>query len=140
MSAVRVLLVREIDGQMSSSGCCGRVAGDAARWSREGPVFAERRRWMEEMGRLYRGLESRFGEKVQLDVVDPRNLFSYTALLWQAGRQAGRSPLPLMAGWLTGWHRLAVFVDGKPIATGHVPSLEKVAEAVEHRLQFGAKR
>jgi hypothetical protein len=135
MSTVRVLLVREMDMQMSSSGCCGRIEGDAACWSEEGPIFAERRRWMEEMGRLYQALELRYGNQIKLDVVDPRNLFSYTMLLWQSGRQAGFSSLSLLAGWLKGWHRLAVFVDGEPVATGSVPSLKQVAASVDRRLQ-----
>ncbi|PTX58176.1 hypothetical protein C8P63_11850 [Melghirimyces profundicolus] len=134
MKPVHVLLVREADMQMSSSGCCGRIEGDASRWSDQGCVFPQRRRIMEEMGTLYRAIRDRFGDRVRVDAVDPRNLFSYTALMWQAGRRAGLSPVRLGRNWMKGFTSTAVLVDGSPVAAGSVPETEKVIRAIQARL------
>ena len=70
-----VILIREWEQQMSSSGCCGRIEGDmlGAGGAR---VFAERRAIMEAMGPLYRALKQTAGGIAEVMVVDPRNLIS----------------------------------------------------------------
>ncbi|MDX1567836.1 MAG: hypothetical protein R3223_08540, partial [Longimicrobiales bacterium] len=85
-----VIFVREWDQQMSSSGCCGRVEGDflGTGTVRE-RVFAERRECMEDVGVLYRALRHRFGEEVEIRILDPRNLLSLIPILWQEGRRHG---------------------------------------------------
>ena len=64
-----VLLIREWEQQMSSSGCCGRLEGDflAPRGER---CFPERRSVMEAMGPLYRDLRSQYGDEVEINVVE----------------------------------------------------------------------
>jgi hypothetical protein len=70
-----VILIREWEQQMSSSGCCGRIEGDmlGAGGAR---VFAERRAIMEAMGPLYRALKQAAGDRTEVMVVDPRNQIS----------------------------------------------------------------
>jgi hypothetical protein len=68
-----VILVREWEQQMSSSGCCGRLEGDTLSWGGE-QCFAERRRIMEKVGELYRAVRDRHGDAVEIRIVDPRNL------------------------------------------------------------------
>lgn len=75
-----VIMVRESEEQLSGSGCCGRLEGEFL-VCREGPVFAERRAQIEAMGPLYRGLRTRFGDDLEIQVVDPRNLLSLIFLL-----------------------------------------------------------
>jgi hypothetical protein len=60
---------------MSGSGCCGRLQGDPLGDGKT-QAFVERRRIMEAMGPLYRGLKKRFGGEVDVAVFDPRNLVS----------------------------------------------------------------
>jgi hypothetical protein len=67
-----VILIREYDYQLTGSGCCGRLAGEFATCQGE-PLFAERRSIMERMGPVYRSLKERFGEGVEVQVIDPRN-------------------------------------------------------------------
>ena len=75
-----VILIREWEAQLSGSGCCGRVEGDFL--TREGePVFRERRACMEAMAPLSRTLRERFGDAIELQVVDPRNAFLIFLLL-----------------------------------------------------------
>lgn len=135
MNPVYVLLVREADMQMSSSGCCGRIAGDATGWGNGECVFSERRQTMEKMGGIYRRLRNLFGDRIQVDMVDPRNLFSYTVLFWKGGR---RGELPLRAScwnWIKGFSTTAILVNGVPLAVGRVPSTEVAIQAVAEELK-----
>lgn len=75
-----VILVREWEQQMSSSSCCGRLEGDLLNWSQE-RCFPERRATMEEAGRLYRAVRERYGDRVRLRIVDPRNLLRLLPIL-----------------------------------------------------------
>lgn len=133
MKPVHVLLVREADMQMSGSGCCGRIEGDARFWTDEGCVFPERRRLMEEMGKIYVELTEHFGDRVRVEVVDPRNLFSYTALLWRA-RKKGIRFRAFWANWVKGFNSAAVIVDGEVLAAGKVPVSRSVIKAVNRAL------
>ena len=86
-----VILIREWEGQLSGSGCCGRVEGDFL--TREGePVFRERRACMEAMAPLSRTLRERFGDAIELQVVDPRNAFLIFLLLRDFWAFRGSSP------------------------------------------------
>ena len=69
-----VILVREAEGQVTGSGCCGRVEGDFLSYSGAKSEFAETRAVMERMGRLSQALRSRYGETVEIQVLDPRNV------------------------------------------------------------------
>ena len=80
-----VILIREWEMQMSSSGCCGRLEGDFL-VQRGERCFPERRAVMEAMGPLYRDLRARYGDKLEITVVDPRNLISVIALLVRDAR------------------------------------------------------
>ena len=75
-----VILIREWEQQLSGSGCCGRVEGYFL--SRDGQsAFPERRACMDAMGPLYLALRDRFGDELELHVVDPRNSLSMIFLL-----------------------------------------------------------
>lgn len=105
-----VILIREYDQQLTGGGCCGRLAGDFAFCASE-PVFAERRTIMERMGPVYRALRERFGDGVEIQVVDPRNfslLFLLVRDLW-AFRVGWRSALRTLTR--VGTH--AVVVNGR---------------------------
>ena len=80
-----VILIREWEMQMSSSGCCGRLEGDFLVHRGE-RCFPERRSAMEAMGPLYRDLRSRYGTALEINVVDPRNLVSVITLLVRDAR------------------------------------------------------
>lgn len=114
-----VLLIREWEGQMSSSGCCGRLEGDFLSQRGE-PVFAERREGMEAMGPLYRAIRERYGADVDLEVVDPRSIASLTILLL---RDFWRFRVGLREAWKT-ISRLpvqGVVVNGRLVARGRGP-------------------
>jgi len=114
-----ILLLREWEQQMSSSGCCGRLQGDLLLQDGD-HVFARRREIMEEMGPLYRTIRAELGDQVELRVVDPRN---FPALLVILLRDARRHRL----GWrdlirtLSGLTVQTVVVNGRIFSRGTWP-------------------
>ena len=87
-----LILLREIDQQMSGSGCCGRIEGDAALWGEHGCVFPERREKMDRIGEIYRAVREAFGQEVEITIIDPRNLISFLPLVI---RDAVRNRVPV---------------------------------------------
>ena len=65
--------MREWEQQLTGSGCCGKLEGDFLGCG-ERAVFRERREVMERMGPVYRALKERFGDAVEVQVIDPRNV------------------------------------------------------------------
>jgi len=84
---------------------------------------------MEAMGPLYRDLRSRYGDEIEIHVVDPRNLFTIFALIlrdarahslsvWKALRTLFRIPV-------TG-----VVVNGRLLARGRWPDFSELKEVL----------
>lgn len=122
-----VIFVREWEQQMSGSGCCGRLGGDALVANGE-RIFADRRAIMEALGPLYAGIRREFGDTVEVLVVDPRNqismlvrvvrdLWRFRVGLLEAIRTLGRISIP------------TVIVNGRIFARGAWP---EVAPTVRH--------
>ena len=123
-----VVLVREWEQQMSSSGCCGRLEGDVL--LQQGVrCFPERRAIMEEMGPLYRALRERWGDVIDVHVVDPRNLPTLLGLLWREVR-AGRVGLLGALRTLFGVSVTSVIVDGRLVSRGRWPTVGEVEAAL----------
>ncbi len=125
-----VVLVREWEQQMSGSGCCGRLEGDVLGGAGGERVFAERRAIMEAMGPLYRRLRGRFGDDLDLLVVDPRNQISLIPRLVRDFRRYG-------VGWREAARTLrdlstsTVVVNGRLFARGAWPPAEAVIVHIE---------
>jgi hypothetical protein len=116
--ASSVILIREWEQQMSSSSCCGRLAGDLLSWTTEGEsCFPERRRAMEQMGRIYRSAREQYGENAEVRVVDPRNLLSLIPLLlrdFRRYRVGVRTALRTISGITVA----SVVVNGRLVPAG----------------------
>ena len=126
-----VILIREWEAQLSGSGCCGRLEGDFL--ARDGePIFRERRAGMEAMAPLSRALRERFGEAIELQVLDPRNPALFFLLLrdfWafrvglvEALKTIGRLPIQ------------AVVLNGKLLSRGEWPDPLEVVEILEEAI------
>lgn len=134
-----VLLVREWEQQMSSSGCCGRLEGEFLRNGCGGqPLFSERRAEMESAGALYRALRRRHGSELSIQVLDPRNLLSLVPILLAEGR---RHDIPLLERLRTllGATVNMVVVNGRIVARNRWPSAEEVTEAIAERRDRGGR-
>ncbi len=129
-----VILIREWEEQLSGSGCCGRVEGDFLT-SKGEPIFRERRACMEAMAPLSRALRERFGDTIELQVVDPRNSFLVFLLLrdfWafrvglvEALKTIGRIPIQ------------AVIVNGRLLSRGEWPDPIEVVQILEEAISAG---
>lgn len=115
-----VILIREWEQQMSSSGCCGRIEGDmlGAGGAR---IFAERRAIMEAMGPLYRALKQRGGGRAEIMVVDPRNLISLLPRLFRDFRRY-RTGVGAALATLRDLSPQTVVVNGRIFARGYWPN------------------
>ncbi len=124
MNARSVILIREQGGQLTGSGCCGRVEGDFLGCA-SGPAFPERRAAMEAMGPLYRALRSKYHDTIDIDVVDPRNTVALLLLLFRDFRRFHIS----VADALRTLARVpvqAMIVNGRIVARGEWPTPEEV--------------
>jgi len=111
-----LILIREWEQQMSSSGCCGRLEGDLLEWGGT-RCFPERRRHMEEAGSVYRAFRERLGASAEIRVVDPRNFLALLPTLIRdirryrvSGREAVRTIFGLGVN--------SVVLDGRLVARG----------------------
>ena len=129
-----VILIREWEAQLSGSGCCGRLEGDFL--TRQGePVFRERRACMEAMAPLSRTLRERFGDAIELQVVDPRNpalaflllrdFWAFRVGLFEALKTIGRLPIQ------------AVVLNGRLLSRGEWPDPLEVVEILEEAISAG---
>ena len=126
-----VILVREWEEQLTGSGCCGRVEGDFLTHRGES-TFRERRACMVAMGPLSRTLRERFGDAIELQVLDPRNpalmflllrdFWAFRVGLVEALKTIGRLPVQ------------AVVVNGRLVARGEWPDPSEVVEILEQAM------
>lgn len=130
-----LILIREIDQQMSGSGCCGRVEGDLRGWVGAGEecFFPGRRALMDRFGELYRAVKAEFGEQVRVSVVDPRNQVSLIPMLI---RDAFRYHVPAMTAVQSMFSASvcsAVF-DGQLLFRRELPPVEQVLHLIRGRM------
>ena len=129
-----VILIREWEAQLSGSGCCGGLEGDFLTHRGE-PVFRERRACMEAMAPLSRTLRERFGDAIELQVVDPRN----PALLFLLLRDFWAFRVGLVEALKTiGWLPIqAVVVNGHLLSRGEWPDPLEVVQILEEAISAG---
>lgn len=133
-----VVLIREWEGQMSSSGCCGRLAGDLVVQGGE-RCFPQRRAIMESMGPLYRALRQRYGQSVELRVVDPRNMVSLLPILLRDAR-AHRVGLLDTLATLFRVGVTSTVVNGRILSRGEWPSVEQVIAELDGKATPGSAK
>jgi hypothetical protein len=129
-----LILIREWEQQMSSSGCCGRLEGDLLSWNNE-PLFADRRRMMEKAGELYRAVQERFPNSVHVQIVDPRNVPSLIPILLSEFRKV-RVPWGAAFSTIRNLAVNTVIVNGRVFSAGTWPD---AASLCEHLAVIGAE-
>ncbi len=131
----RVILIRENPETLTCSSCAGNLEGIEAFGSSEVPDYAPVRNVMKSVGELYLALRREFGDKVQIDVVDPRNeIYLIPALIGDYRRY--RPPLGIFLKTLFfGISPASVIVNGRATHVGELPApdvlLEEVGSLVE---------
>jgi hypothetical protein len=125
-----VILVREWEQQMSSSGCCGRLEGDMLSFGGE-RCFPERRDKMERMGPLYRDLRSFYGDDIEITVVDPRNMITLVPLVIRDAHAHGAGIWQAVRT-LSGVTITSVIANGRLLSRRGWPELAEVQAALGH--------
>ena len=130
-----LILVREADQQMSGSGCCGRIEGDAVLWDRSGRIFAERREKMLRVGEIYRAVRAAFGQEIEITIVDPRNVVSFVPLVC---RDAVRHKVPFSTALraMTATSLSSAVFDGQVLYSYVIPPPEHVVRMINERLEI----
>ena len=130
-----LILVREWDQNVASSRCCGRTDGEFLFGSGD-PTFSERREQMEGAGVLCRAVQERFGDEVELRIVDPRNFVSLIPLFLRDFLRYRVPPRKALAT-LSGFTVNSVILNGCVRSRGEWPDAEwptlHVAGAVRER-------
>lgn len=122
-----VVLVREWD--RATTGCCGRLPDD------DRALFAERRRVMTAMGPLYQALREAFGDRIELQVIDPRNLLAlYPLLVRDAIRY--RVPWRTALATIARVGTVAVVINGRLVARGAWPEPLACVAAVRREMSM----
>jgi len=130
-----LILIRELDEQISSGSCCALLEGQALFGRAAESVFVERRERMTGLGAIYRAVRSTFGDEVQISLVDPRNFVSLVPLVV---RDAYRYDVPMLTALRA---MLSVtlptgILDAQLLFRGTLPSPEAVVDAIAGRLQI----
>jgi len=115
--------VREWEQQLTGSGCCGKLEGDFLGCG-EAAVFRDRREMMERMGQVYRAIRDRFGDAVEVQIVDPRN----AGLILMLARDffAFRPGLRAALGTLARLPKQGVIANGRLVDRSEHPDPERI--------------
>lgn len=125
----RVILVREWDSQHTGSGCCGNLGGKHAEIG-DGRDFAHCRARMEGMGAVYRALRSEFGDRIEIEIVDPRNTAWLVPAIWRDARRHGAGVMDAFRALRAGTANGAIVCDGRVLSTGEPPLPDDAVDAV----------
>ena len=129
-----LILVREGDPEITGSvGCCCRVSRDDVRWSSWTGNRSEPAESITRFGELYRALRQAFGNRLEITVLDPRNVIAFVPLVV---RDAVRYRVPLRAALrAVGATSFATGVlDGRLVYSGVAPAPAEVLRLVAERL------
>ncbi len=142
---VSVILIRENAEQLSGSGCCGKLEGDALRAASDEP-FAHTRADQSACGRLHRLLRKNFPDsgttpRVRVVTVDPRNQLYLAPKLW---RDVCRYRPGIREGLKTALQLFAlpaVVINGRVVSSRKRPlSPHHVLHEVERHLRPGTHK
>ena len=131
----RIILIRENAETLTCSNCAGTLDGIDAFGTRRVPDFEPVRNLMVEMGQLYQALRKEFDNRVQIDVVDPRNavyLFPVLVADYWRYRPPLRSFLKTLFFGIT---PASIIINGTALYTGTLPSPQELVDEVSRRVK-----
>ena len=128
-----LIFVRESEGQLTGSGCCGKLEG-GWRNGKGRPVFVLQRKTLQAIFPLSQAARRHFGRRVEVLHVDPRNqLFLFPRLLMEGIRHRAFG-LRFLCALLMIYRLPAVIFNGELLFSGRVPSESEFLTALENRL------
>lgn len=134
MPKPRIILIRENAETLTCSNCAGTLEGIDAFGTRPVSDYEPIRSLMVRMGQLYRALRSEFGHRVEIEVVDPRNVLYLLPALTLDYRRF-RPPLGSFLNTLFfGVGPASIIVNATAIYTGVLPSSQELVNRVRQVL------
>jgi len=122
-----VIIVRESD---TTGGCICCSGGGLGEFGKHDPSYGEIRSIAEECGRLHREITERFGnDGVEIIQIEPRAYFYLMPKVLLDVLRFNRSIVSAIRTLFLWFPVPAVIVNGKPVSTGKVPTLNEI-EAV----------
>jgi hypothetical protein len=118
-----VIIVRENDG----TGGCICCSGGMGEFAKKDPSYEGIRKIAQECGRLHREITERFDEdEVEIIQVEPRAYFYLMPKLLKDVLRFNLSVTTAIRTMFFWYPVPVVIVDGKPIGSGRVPTIEEV--------------
>ena len=102
----------------------------------DGDLYKESREIMNQMGEIYRKLQARFGENLEIEIIDPRNSVSFFITLIREKRTRGIPLRSFIYTALFGLSKQSVIINGELFSKGVLPSFEEIEEHIQ-RVQSG---
>jgi hypothetical protein len=129
-----LILIRQNDPEFSGSiGCCCRIGPSDVRWDLSGHKFPETWEKKTGFGSLYKALRERFGDELELTVLDPRNVYALIPLVMRDARRFG-VPMRDALRAMTSTSNSTGVLDGRLVYQGGYRSIDEVISMVEERL------
>lgn len=133
-----LILVRAGDPELSGSiGCCCRIGRDDIRWDRSGPSAEQADPRLVRFGEAYRALRAACGARVEITVLDPRNVLSLVALVARDALRFGVPPRAALRA-MTAASTAAAVLDGRLLFRGTALPVDSVLAMVDARIAAGA--
>jgi hypothetical protein len=127
-----LILVRESDQVSGSIGCCCRVGRDDVRWDHSAPLPTSEA--TTRFRDLYHELRERFGDRLEITVLDPRNVIAFVPLVLRDALRFG-VPLGEALRAIGGTSYATAVLDGRLMFSGVAPPSREVVERVAERLE-----
>ncbi len=116
-----LIFIRENEGQLTGSDCCGKLEGDW-RYENGAPIFEQQRDIISDIAPLFLSVKQRYPDKFDIQQVDPRNqLFLIPKLVADIWRSR-RFSLASLRSLLMLYRLPAIILDGELLFSGRVPS------------------
>jgi hypothetical protein len=94
-------------------------------------LFIESRQIMNQMGEIYRHLANKFGDSIELEIIDPRNSISFFALLLREKRVRKISWRSFIHTVLYGQSKQSIIINGQLFSKGVLPSIQDIEARIE---------
>jgi len=127
----QVILVRENAETLTCSDCAGSLEGIDAFGSHGIPDYAPIKKVMTQMGELYMALRHKFGDQVEIDVVDPRNEIYLIPRLIRDYRRHKTSFRTFLKTLFFGISPGKVIINGRVRKGKELPSPETLIQEVQ---------
>jgi hypothetical protein len=123
-----VIIIRENDG----TGGCICCSGGMGEFAKKDPSYGGIRKVAEECGRLHREITERFGEdEVEIIQIEPRAYFYLMPKVLKDVLKFNSSLVSAVRTIFLWYPVPMVIVNGKPIGTGRVPTIDEVLREIQ---------